>query len=106
MTGLYFYDRQVIEMARKLKPSALGELEITDIKQLYLDKGKLSVTKLGRGHAWLDTGAHDRLVEAIEFIRAIKGRRGQKVGCPEEAAFSQGRISADNSPRRARSTSF
>ncbi len=95
VTGLYFYDRQVVGMARDLKPSARGELEITDINRLYLEKGQLSVAKLGRGYAWLDTGTHDSLVEATEFIRAIEKRQGQKVGCPEEIAFNKGWISAD-----------
>jgi glucose-1-phosphate thymidylyltransferase len=81
-------------MARDLPPSPRGELEITDINRLYMEKGQLSVAKLGRGYAWLDTGTHDSLVEATEFIRAIEKRQGQKIGCPEEIAFSQGWISA------------
>ena len=93
VTGLYFYDNQVIEMARDLPPSPRGEIEITDINRLYMAKGQLSVSKLGRGYAWLDTGTHDSLVEATEFIRAIEKRQGQKVGCPEEVAFSKGWIS-------------
>jgi len=95
VTGLYFYDNQVVEMARDLPPSPRGEIEITDINRLYMAKGQLSVSKLGRGFAWLDTGTHDSLVEATEFIRAIEKRQGQKVGCPEEVAFSKGWISAD-----------
>jgi glucose-1-phosphate thymidylyltransferase len=95
VTGLYFYDNQVVEMARDLPPSPRGEIEITDINRLYMNKGQLSVSKLGRGYAWLDTGTHDSLVEATEFIRAIEKRQGQKVGCPEEVAFTKGWISPD-----------
>ena len=95
VTGLYFYDRQVVEMARNLEPSPRGEIEITDINRLYMEKGQLSVAKLGRGYAWLDTGTHDSLVEATEFIRAIEKRQGQKIGCPEEIAFTKGWISGE-----------
>ena len=95
VTGLYFYDRQVVDLARDLPPSPRGELEITDINRLYMAKGQLSVSKLGRGYAWLDTGTHDSLAEATDFIRAIEKRQGQKVGCPEEVAFSKGWISAE-----------
>jgi len=95
VTGLYFYDNQVVDMARALSPSSRGELEITDINRLYMERGQLSVAKLGRGFAWLDTGTHDSLVEATEFIRAVEKRQGQKVGCPEEVAFNKGWISAE-----------
>jgi glucose-1-phosphate thymidylyltransferase len=95
VTGLYFYDRQVVDIARDLPPSPRGELEITDINRLYMAKGQLSVSKLGRGYAWLDTGTHDSLAEATDFIRAIEKRQGQKVGCPEEVAFNMGWVSAE-----------
>jgi len=92
VTGLYFYDAQVVELARGLKPSARGELEITDLNRLYLERGALSVQRMGRGFAWLDTGTHDSLLEAGQFIATLEKRQGFKVACPEEIAWRNGWI--------------
>ena len=94
VTGLYFYDNQVVELAKSLKPSPRGELEITDLNKLYLQQGQLNVQLMGRGYAWLDTGTHDSLLEAGQFIATLEQRQGLKVACPEEIAFRAGWIDA------------
>lgn len=101
VTGLYFYDNDVLEIAANIKPSARGELEITDVNQAYLEAGKLNVEVMGRGFAWLDTGTHESLLQAASFIQTIETRQGLKVACPEEIAFRAGWIDANQLERLA-----
>jgi glucose-1-phosphate thymidylyltransferase len=101
VTGLYFYDSGIVEVAKSIKPSTRGELEITDVNRIYMERGTLEVERMGRGYAWLDTGTHDSLHDAGSYIRTVETRTGEKICCPEEIAFNCGYIDAASMERRA-----
>ncbi|MBS0176414.1 MAG: glucose-1-phosphate thymidylyltransferase RfbA [Nitrospira sp.] len=102
ITGLYFYDADVVEVAKAVRPSARGELEITDVNRIYLERGQLNVELMGRGYAWLDTGTHDSLLDAANFIQVMQARQGLQIACPEEIAWRLGWIDAGHLERMAR----